>query len=220
MNDRMNLFTYSFALSVAHDIEDEFRYFIENNTSNNLPYHNLYHSLCVMNEVGRMIDITDYFDLTSEEERDLLIASLYHDYHYTIGPIPDNLKVDMTVIKLPIGTSFNDRVRKLIKYTAYPYSKDIILNENISKIDYMGLILREADLCQCLKDNSIQQCIFGLKDEMDPNNKITYYEFIDEYIKFIEGIKYQIVNREGKKRELLTNLRYLKSCFSDVKEKS
>lgn len=57
MKNIMNVFTSSLALSVAHDIEDEFRYFIENNTSNNLPYHNLYHSLCVMSEVGRMIYI-------------------------------------------------------------------------------------------------------------------------------------------------------------------
>lgn len=219
MKNIMNVFTSSLSLSVAHDIEDEFRYFIENNTSNNLPYHNLYHSLCVMSEVGRMIDITDYFDLTSEEERDLLIAALYHDYHYTIGPIPDSLKVDMTVIKLPIGTSFNDRVRRLIKYTAYPYSKDIILNENISKIDYMGLILREADLCQCLKDNSIHQCIFGLKEEMDPSNKMTYYEFISKCIEFIESVRYQIIDREDNKKELLANLRYLKLCFEDDKEK-
>lgn len=220
MKNIMDVFTSSLALSIGYGIEDEFNYFIVNNPSNNLPYHNLYHSLCVMSDVGRMTSITDYFDLTSEEERDLLLSALYHDYHYTIGPIPDNLKVDITILNLPNGTSFNDRVRELIKYTSYPYSKDIILDENISKIDYMGLILREADLCQCLKDNSIQQCIFGLKEEMDPGNKITYYEFIDKYIEFLEGIRYQIIDREGNKNELLANLRYLKSCFSDVKEKS
>lgn len=220
MRNIMNVFTSSLALSIGHEIEDEFNYFIANNPSNNLPYHNLYHSLSVMSEVGRMITVTDYFDLTSEEERDLLLSSLYHDYHYTMGSIPDNLKVDITILSLPDRTSFNDRVRELIKYTSYPYSKDIILDENISKIDYMRLILREADLCQCLKDNSIQQCIFGLKKEMDPDNRITYYEFISKYIEFIESIRYQIVNRESKKRELLTNLRYLKSCFSDAKEES
>ena len=219
MKNIMNVFTNSLALSIGHEMEDECNYFIVNNPSNNLPYHNLYHSLCVMSEVGRMIDITDYFDLTSEEERDLLIAALYHDYHYTIGPIPDNLKVDITILNLPNGTSFNNRVRELIKYTSYPYSKDIILDENISKIDYMGLILREADLCQCLKDNSIQQCIFGLKEEMDPSNKMTHYEFISKCIEFIESVRYQIIDREDNKKELLANLRYLKLCFEDDKEK-
>lgn len=216
----MNIFTRSTVISTLYEFEDEFNYFCANNPSNSLPYHNLYHSLCVMCEVDRIVSSYKKFQITYNQRRNLLIASLYHDYNYTIGQIPDRDKVNKTIQSLPDKFKFDSEVSEIIRYTIYPYEKDLYLSDDISIVDYMGLILREADLCQCLHDNSIHQCIYGLKEEMDPYNNMTYLDFIDRYIKFIEGINYQILDRDSDKKEVLSNLKYLKSCFKDAKEKS
>jgi len=146
-------------------ISRAFRYVVENNKSNNAPYHNLHHMLTVMKycEAGAR-----YHSLNGKIRANLLVAALFHDFNHTQGEKSDKINVELAIegVKtwynsnaLNSGVNLN-KVVEIIKATEYPYvieAVDLTLEQSI---------IRDADLMISLESDWMNNMIIGLMDEM------------------------------------------------------
>lgn len=196
----VSLFDKAIDLSMIYDFKDELSIFIANNKSNNLPYHNMNHCFYVMNSCYEIVNSCSLYNkINHEDMRNLMIASLYHDYMYINNPsLPDHIKVENTISKFPNGTSFNKVVIELVRYTAYPYREGIDHKPGIGKIEEMGLILRESDISQYFTKSFIQTILYNLRKEMDPENRISITEFASGCVEFLKSINLQLIDNSIK----------------------
>ncbi len=160
-----------------------------NNLSNNLPYHGIDHLYSVFessyNSIQK-IKVRFYFDLL-KYEKELLIASLFHDYNHSGGKLPDSENIINAIKGLTEFHSLNNEfdleyASYLIKCTEYPY----VVNEN--ELTLEAQIIRDADMCYQFQDLSIVKLYQGLRVEF---NK-TLPEFLDNQLKFTENLKFYL----------------------------
>lgn len=201
---------YSAVLDICTDygLTKYLNHVIRTNPSNNLPYHNLYHTLCVVRSVHELAtEGMNYrqvnnvlcgtheppVNLTHDDVKSLLIAALYHDYGHSGGKNDESWNIRQAIASVPNEVRSPD-IENLIRATEYPY-KDLHPNE---RIEYMQMIMRDADLCQIYQDNFICQCVLGLYEEakvMNPN--LTMKEMIDKYMTFIDGTSYNVYSNHA-----------------------
>jgi len=148
------------------ELQDSFSYILKNNTSNNLPYHNLNHLLCV---VKYCYNASVYYNLPEKEEKELLLAALFHDVNHSGGKEKDSVNVKNAIdifskffnLNLKYSNCDIYEIINIIKATEYPY---VIEPVNMSLRE---LIIRDADLMQVGEYNWIQQNMLGLSQEMN-----------------------------------------------------
>lgn len=151
-----------------------FNWVLHNNTSNNLPYHNLNHLLTVLKNVDSAYEYykNTNLSLTEKDYKELLLAALFHDVNHTGGKDTDDINVGLAIKSLrefwfnfideKVDTDIDiNEVCSIISTTEYPYTLDS--NELTQK----QKILRDADLLQSVEPNWIQQVIMGLCQEMN-----------------------------------------------------
>ena len=145
-----------------YKLDNYLKILIEENSSNNLPYHNFYHILCVMYHAFL---ISKSLGHSNKETKNLLIAAIFHDFDHSGGKLKDSENVKNAIkafLKYSEESKENtDAVVSIIEATEYPY-----VIEEKSLTEYQKVI-RDADLMQTFKDNYLQQNWIGLASEMN-----------------------------------------------------
>ncbi len=160
-------------------LDDYLDILLSENPSNNRPYHNLYHILCVVDfcyKIGRNCGLTKY------ELRTLMLAAIFHDFGYYSKIDAENIKraIEFFNIYSHESQHTNDKVIKIIQATQYPY----IISDN--ELNLSQKVIRDSDLLQWTKKNFIEQVILGLSKEME----IPIDKFIEGQTKFMLGLKF------------------------------
>lgn len=165
-----------------YQLEKYFKILITENNGNNNPYHNFYHTCCVINNCHK---ISENEKINDSNIRLLLIAAIFHDFNHSAGKYTDdkNIEEALTVFRQNSEESENDNqtIERLIRCTQYPYNK----NEDLG----IGQqIIRDADILQQLEDNWIQQCLFGLNKELNGKNSVSVKD-LENQVKFTESLE-------------------------------
>jgi 5'-deoxynucleotidase YfbR-like HD superfamily hydrolase len=158
-------------------------YFISNNNGNLNPYHNFYHTQCV---VENCYHISKAYgdELSFRDVQTLLVAALFHDFkHSTLKDSEsDNIEVAINGLRdccIRLDEPFDARYESLIRSTFWPYTK------KGDELTLMEKILRDADKLQCFESNYIQQTFMGLNKEWG-GDLIQSIDTQMDYIKTLE----------------------------------
>lgn len=164
------------------------RYVFEKNGSNNLPYHNLNHTLQMFKYANILLkhgpQITHYDKLL------VSIGAMFHDFNYDIKKTDENRikEAKLGLAEFIRHESIEDmvdakQISQLIDATQYPY---IIAVEELT---YLQKIMRDADLMMVFEPNFVHQIIFGLSSEMG----ITVAEFLPKQKLFLENAAFTTI---------------------------
>lgn len=143
------------------NVMKEFHYVQNNNSSTNLPYHNWYHTCCM---VRACFSGANYHNLPYRSVRHLIVAALFHDIAHSGGKHPDHYNIAQAVqavrtVPFVIPPEINrEAVADLIHVTEYPF-----------RLTPRGIdekILRDADLMQSLSPGWYDMTVKGLREEM------------------------------------------------------
>lgn len=157
-------------------LQEEFSFILQNNKSNWLPYHNLRHTICM---VENCYEGALYENLSEEYITKLIIAALFHDTNHSGGAQPDSENVKNAKSLASIFFSTKDEAISLEDYTEiidiisateFPYT---IENH---KLTLQQKIIRDADLLQAFREDSTTQTFFGLMREFKTNDFEKFYE--------------------------------------------
>jgi hypothetical protein len=132
-------------------------------TNLNNPYHNFRHT-CHVLWLCYQACIFYSNTLSRKEMRDLLIASLFHDFNHTGKSGPDSVNIARAVagVRRYITNEDSpelDNIISLIGATEYPHTS------HRSTLSLPSQILRDADLAQALDKVWLQEVVFGLASE-------------------------------------------------------
>ena len=182
-----------------YNLEDYFSKLLVWNTANKAPYHNLYHTLCVMKNCLKIVE----YENIDTNIRNLLVASLFHDFNHSQGSAPDSWNVKKaieTFLEFSKETHVNNqKIVDIIKATEYPYV--------ITDLSIEQKIIRDADLLQIFEDNYFKQNIVSLGAEMNKGLK----ESLEMSLKFYSNLNYYTMY--GKK----IHIENIDSILEDVK---
>lgn len=172
----MNIY---FNIIKKFNLDNYFNIILNYNKSNNAPYHNMYHLLCVMKNCFAIAKSEGY---TNKEIRPLLIAALFHDFNHSMGKKKDSENVKEAIKEFlkysEESKEDNEKIVAIIEATEFPYV--------IDKLNQEQKIIRDADLMQIFADNYFQQNILGLAEEFSsPLSK-----FLEGQTKFMDEVKF------------------------------
>tara|TARA_R110000803_G_scaffold157924_1_gene222241 strand:- start:9650 stop:10273 length:624 start_codon:yes stop_codon:yes gene_type:complete len=165
------------------ELRKGFSWIIKNSTSNNLPYHNFNHLLVVVRYVYQACQ---YYNLPEKDEKELLMAALFHDVNHSGGSETDDVNVQRAkfVVSHVIDNYDididKDEVCGIIGVTQYPYVVQV------EDMNLKQLIIRDADLMQVFEYNWIQQNMMGLSQEMN----IPLGKMISGQKDFLNGVQF------------------------------
>ncbi|WQJ53318.1 MAG: phosphohydrolase [Wendovervirus sonii] len=138
-------------------LKSAFKYYLEYNTGCNNPYHNVNHTMAMM-------DILIDMDPEDDNLHTMLLAAIFHDMNHSAGKMDDIHNVDNSIdayysfcTKYPFY--FDKNIEKIIRTTQFPYKEG-------DKLNYMQRKVREADNLVCFYDDFLTQVLLGLKEEM------------------------------------------------------
>ena len=194
-------------MSLYHDVESintivnlyglnhYFSYFTEWNTSWLAPYHNGYHSLCML---LNCTEAAYHERLTGSETRALLVAALFHDFNHSAGKYPDQNNIAQALVDLQKAHSLASHnllalskeeielAIRCIQVTKYPYEQrpEVLVEK----------IIRDADLMQPYEENPgrLLQQYLGLKHEIEVLHQRSYTdeEFAEGNDKFLGDVEW------------------------------
>jgi len=185
-----------------HDLQYYWKILFEKNKSNDLPYHNLFHTQCVL--IYSYL-ISDSLKISKEEIRKILVAAIFHDFNHSGGKLTDDLNIKEAISSfLKYSKEDNDTnkdIISIIKATQYPY----IIPDNILTINQK--IIRDADLLQNVEPNFMNQVIRGL---LINELKIPFDKLKETELDFYKNLKfytdYARDKFESQKEFLISNL--------------
>ena len=197
--------TDSLSIIQSFDLDKYLKIILLENKSNTLPYHNIYHILCMVKHVR---NFSYSSELSQLEIKNLIIAVLFHDFNHSGGKLTDDKNIEVAITEFKKHSEESDentnKIINIIKATQYPY----VLED--TELNISQKIIRDADMCQVFMDNKIQQVIFGLGvQEMDKSLK----ETLPHQIAFLTNLKMH--TEQGKymlemyKKNILKELNYL-----------
>lgn len=192
------------------NLEKYFKELLLNNKANTAPYHNYFHTSCVMRNayfIGKSLD------MNFNELRMLCIAALFHDFNHSKGKLKDNENVQIAIdyfLSISSETDeLNIQIVDIIKATEYPYT---IEDSNLS---IFQKAIRDADMLQCFESNYIQQCIFGL---MNTEFKVPFEKSLDGQIDFFQKMHFYTEYGQSKyDQQIASNIEdidYIKSIIN------
>jgi len=163
--------TYSIILA-SPVLSKAFKYIINNNTSNNAPYHNLHHMVtvtkCLFEGYGQ------YKDVLNADYDNIMLSGMFHDMNHSMGEESDELNVQYAIdafldfyndnLELLKGSVDKEMVKSMIKATQYPYviaDEDLTLNQQL---------IRDSDLMVVLEPDWFQNTMIGLGIELGVND--------------------------------------------------
>lgn len=187
---RNNKFTFDI-IGSNETLKKMFRWYMDYNSSLSAPYHNLNHTLGMMQLV---IDFTlksrqrDYgFRIDDEGMFILLVSALFHDFNHTAGRFDDSVNIHHALTGLrdcvstlemtePEKEKLVSVCSEIIRATEYPYIMDD------SELTLYQRIIREFDILVVMYDDFVSQCLFGLIEEMRLKNHLMS---LSKYTKFL-----------------------------------
>ncbi len=163
-------------------LQNAFKFIIESNKSNYLPYHNLNHLLTVLK-------YSDYIangeEIYYDQRLPLHLAALFHDVNHSGGILKDNENIlnaknsfELFAFNEELSEILINDVNLLINATEFPYTTP---NSNIGTFEK---IIRDADMMQQFEYNWIGQTTLGLASE----SNIAIHDFIPKQRHFLESI--------------------------------
>lgn len=163
-----------------------YEYVAANNPANDLPYHNLFHTQCMVLTCQRAAKVANLPDL---ERRALVVAPLFHDYAHSGGTRPDveNIAVakaalEAAAIEMDLPANLLSRSLELVEVTQYPHVR--------RARDESERIIQDADMCQMLYGHWFEQVYMGLRAEMaHAQGPLTLSEFCAMQRSFFPAIE-------------------------------
>lgn len=154
-------------------LESLLDYFVERNLICSLPYHNTYHTYCM---VLNCYEGGCHEGISQSHLKALLVAALFHDYNHFGGKQPDDVNVAEAIrcLKLalqacPVLTPEEEAVAiNTVQITKYPYEGD--------PLEVTEMIIRDADLMQPYEERAdvLLTQYMGLKAEVEISRKTIY----------------------------------------------
>lgn len=187
-------------ISANKNLSDFYRYYISHCTSLTLPYHNINHTLGMMQHVITIYEAVNKggkssvygFRLDDQDLFMLLTAAMFHDFNHSGGRFDDSVNIenainglfsciDACLIENEDSIRLKEACAELIKATQFPY---VIPDE---MLDIRQRILRECDITVCFYEDYISHTIFGLAEEMKQKDMIAFFAgqvtFINDSVK-------------------------------------
>jgi predicted metal-dependent HD superfamily phosphohydrolase len=139
-----------------------YEYVAAHNPANDLPYHNLFHTQCMVLTCQKAAKVAD---LPVLERQALVVAPLFHDYAHSGGTRADaeNIAVakaalEVAAPELGLAADLVSRSLELVEATQYPHIRPAC--------DESERIIQDADMCQMLYGHWFEQVYMGLRAEM------------------------------------------------------
>ena len=171
----------SFKIIKKLKLDNYLKIVLEKSSSNNAPYHNFYHVMCMVKNCYLIGESEGYLP---EAIKNLVIAALFHDFNHSMGKEKDSWNVKEAIKSFKKyskeSEENNKKIIKIIEATEYPY----VIEEDQLSLDQK--IIRDADLLQVFHDNYIQQNLLGLSQEM----KLPITTMLTGQKKFMDSIHY------------------------------
>ena len=166
-------------------LENAVQYVIDNNKSDDLPYHDNFHSKRVL---CYAITGANYYGLSIKDKKILGMASLFHDFNHTGSGKDDSINIEIAKeaflnycrINKIRDLEFKCKVISCINATRFPYTE---VPENL-----LCKIIRDADVLQGIFCPSyIENIVLLLFKEMgyNINDKDQLIEIFDKQEKFM-----------------------------------
>lgn len=172
-----------------YELKPIYDYVISTNPSNDLPYHNNNHivRVCEFAIMG-----AEYYKLSENDIRLLIVACLFHDYNHTGSGANDDININnaITSLKEYMSTDIKryhlyftkeeiDKICNIIQSTRYPE-----IREPSNRLEK---IICDADILQgFFVDNYINDTVFKIADE----NNITHQQMINGQPNFLNSRKF------------------------------
>ncbi len=172
------------------------------NTSRDAPYHNLFHTCCMIINCheGHLknlpADRPVKYD-SHEEHRLLLIAAAFHDYNHSAGILTDYENIQMAIkfarryfeshfdhVCDTLWTEDNLKiVEDIIHVTQYPFIH--------TPTTLAQKVIRDADLLQCYEPAWFEHVILGLRAEFSHRmGDIPVSKMLEGQITFLNGVEF------------------------------
>jgi len=152
-----------------------FKWFVRYNTGITNPYHNLNHTLRLMQLILEYLESDEVKKENVNKEKILLLA-LFHDFGHSAGKFGDEVNVEIAVRNLKNFLYTQGGIVSLydieaLEDTIYPYS-----SAETKTIE--GKVLRNFDCLQWIFSDFITQCVYGLRGEGVKGSAKDYMEFV------------------------------------------
>ena len=179
-------------ICIGISIDNHYYHVRGTNPSNDLPYHNWYHTLCM---VLHCYEAATQYNLPMSSVRAVCVSALWHDYAHSGGSQHDSVNITRAIRAFnryhqsmhAAATRFCDNdlchVDNIIAVTQYPYIREPFCIEQ--------RIIRDADLLQITLPTWYEMCIVGLGKEQSVKygREISEHEMIVGQIAFLKEIK-------------------------------
>lgn len=148
----------------CYNLNDHYAWFCTHNESATLPYHNLFHANCM---IENCYDGAQWHDLPYGSTRELLIAAMFHDFDHSGGKEVDHVNITCALtglsqffIQSDRGSGYcPDLIWQCIRCTEYPFVVEPFTIEQ--------RIIRDADLMQFRYPNWRRMLEHKLREEME-----------------------------------------------------
>lgn len=192
-------------IAVENGIEKYWEYVKRNNPANNKPYHNLWHTDCVVNFCNT---IADEEKLDSLSKKRLLLAAMFHDFgHHSkidgrnVTVAKESFRIAVYILEPELYKTTAEliadinEVCSIIDATQCPY---VLPEESLS---ISQKIIRDANMLQWTEPTIIEHVFVGLAKELE----IPINVFIPQNINFIRNIKYRTAFANRRASALLSH---------------
>lgn len=154
------------------EVENLIEYFIQNNKSMYLPYHNYSHMMGFLYHA--LSDGMREFGVNKKYLQELAIAVIFHDFNHSGGKLKDSENIQIAIEALnkcpkeyfPKDFKDKENIYDLILATEYPYT----ISENSLNISQK--IMRDCGVLWVVDSSSLIQNILGLGEELSYSGKI------------------------------------------------
>lgn len=154
------------------------------NPSNNLPYHNWFHTCCM---VCNCLEAADHYALPFRDHYLLGVSALFHDFNHSGGRETDDKNVSLAIRSFEFFKDYIEldrlQVAATIKITQYPYVDTPVTIEQ--------KIIRDADLMQILEPEWFDHIILGLREEFkNGGREYSVLDMLKGQLTFISGSEF------------------------------
>lgn len=156
-------------------------------TSVDLPYHNKYHTACMIRECERL---GVQHRLSRRDVGLLLTAAAFHDFNHSGGRAEDDENIRVAVEGFHIHTDlpsiYRGVVEDVIRVTQYPFVMEPVgADESTTK---MMQIIRDCDLMQSFMPTWFVHVILGLRAESFSN--VGFRELVRKNYEFVSSQRF------------------------------
>jgi hypothetical protein len=171
------------AIITQYGLTYEYDWVVKNNPARDLPYHNLFHAQCM---IENCYDGAQYHNLPYSDTKLLLFAALFHDFDHSGGLHPDSTNIKRALRGIYIYTREQPApiIKACVCCTEYPFVVEPFTIEQ--------RIIRDADLMQFRYPNWKEMIEVRLKQEMEVKfeKPITPEEMFDGNQNFWRAAKF------------------------------